>query len=48
MDPVSPSTEYSGGSPRPALFPLSDAMPRPSKTAKKSGSEIIEEAFGGE
>lgn len=57
MNPLSPaaSTEYSGESPRPPSLlspPLSDAhhassTPEEKTAENKSGSEIIEEAFGG-
>ena len=48
MNVSSPSTAYSGESPRPSLSPLSDAASKEEETASKSGSDIIEEAFGGE
>lgn len=48
MNPSSPDTVASSGSSRPALSPLSDASSAGMARESKTGSEIIEEAFGGE
>jgi hypothetical protein len=44
MNPPSPTSGISGEAPHPPLSPASDA----SSTRKMAGSDIIEEAFGGE